>query len=463
MGITYLELLDMIRFMFGLIFAEVVFANYGLEKRPRFWLRFIGCCLGLWLFTFTFFPIQLLPFSYMTRSIISAVWWLAAGWLTLGLLVFCYDVSVGTCVFCLILGTVLQEMMTVFIRYLWVGILVPRFPEEHPFEYTVVMLVVYVLVYLLVYYRVSERIHLQEHETVLNTRTIFWGNIIICLLFTLVQDLTSGLFSWVTTPDAGYGSMRFLMKIILPSYLTWMLAVFCVVLFLFMFMLYEIIYLQQERQMMRVLQREKEQQYQRSRENIDLINQKCHDLKHQLKALELVDDAKKAAAFAETNRAIQFYDAAVETGNEVLDTILTEKSLTCASQGINFSCNIKVGKIDFMDVLDVYTLLGNALDNAIEAVAKYEKEKRVISLTMREQGQMLNLFVDNYFEGKLKLKNGYPVTSKKDKEYHGFGVKSIGMIAKKYKGDIRISQDGQTFSLQVMIPRVEGKRSTKTD
>lgn len=455
MEMTYLNLLDMVRFLFGLIFAEVVFVNYEQEKRSHFVLRFVGGCFALWLFTFTYFLIQVLPFTMLTRSVIGAFWWSSASWLTLLFLLFCYDITIGLGVFCLILGVVLQELMTVLIRYLWIGILMPLFPQEHPLSYTLILLVFYAVVYPLLYHIVSRRIHLQEHTAVLDSKRILRGNITICLLYTLVQNLTSGLFAWVTMQGEGFGTVEVLTEIILPYYLTWMLVIFCVVLFVFMYLLYEIIYLQQDRQMMRILQKEKEQQYQMSRENIDLINQKCHDLKHQLRALELVDDARRAEAFAETRRAIRFYDASVQTGNEELDTILTEKSMVCTAHEINFSCNIKIRDIAFMDVLDIYTLLGNALDNAIEAVLEYEKEKRVISLTILEKGQMLNIFVDNYFEGELKLKNGYPVTSKRDKDYHGFGVRSIRMIAKKYKGDIRISHDGQTFSLQVMIPLEE--------
>ncbi len=452
MGMTYLNLLDMVRFMFGLVFAELVFLHYEQERRPRFWCRFAGGCVFLWMFTFTYFLVSNLPVPIMVGSVAGAFWWLAASWLTLLFLLFCYDITVGTGVFCLILGTVLQELMTVFIRYLWIGIWMPRFPEEHPAAYTAILFLIYGSVYLLLYRVMSGHLHLQEHASVLDSSRILWGNVVNCLLFTLVQNLTSGLFAWVKTPGDAYASAEVLNEVILPYYLTWMLAVFCVVMFVFLYLLYEIIYLQQDRQMMRVLQKEKEQQYQLSRDNIDLINQKCHDLKHQLRALELVDDARRAEAFAETSRAIRFYDAAVQTGNEVLDTILTEKSMACTLHEINLSCNIKIHDIAFMDVLDIYTLLGNALDNAIEAVMKYEKEKRVISLTIREQGQMLHIFIDNYFEGKLKLKNGYLVTSKADKDYHGFGVRSIRMIAKKYKGDVQISQEKRTFGLQVMIP-----------
>ena len=114
---------------------------------------------------------------------------------------------------------------------------------------------------------------------------------------------------------------------------------------------------------------------------------------------------------------------------------------------------MSVHNLDFINVVDLYTLLGNAIDNAIEAVSDYSVEKRIISLWIKEQGDMLHFMVDNYFEGTLVLKNGYPVTSKEDKDYHGFGIKSIRMTAKKYRGEIRISQDGTVFSLQIMIPK----------
>ena len=103
-------------------------------------------------------------------------------------------------------------------------------------------------------------------------------------------------------------------------------------------------------------------------------------------------------------------------------------------------------------MIDLYTILGNILDNAIECVRNYEDpEKKVISLSILEKGDMLNIFADNYFDGELKMEKGFPITSKKDKGYHGYGVKSIKMIAEKYDGDIRISCKNHTFSIQVMM------------
>ena len=83
---------------------------------------------------------------------------------------------------------------------------------------------------------------------------------------------------------------------------------------------------------------------------------------------------------------------------------------------------------------------------------KYEEEKRIISINLSLIGQMNCILIENYFEGSLNFRDGQLVTSKEDKNYHGFGVRSIRMLAKKYNGDIRISTLNHTFSLQIMLP-----------
>ena len=104
-------------------------------------------------------------------------------------------------------------------------------------------------------------------------------------------------------------------------------------------------------------------------------------------------------------------------------------------------------------MIDLYTMLGNAIDNAIESVDHFTNEdKKVISLSVKEQGKMIYISVENYYEGTIKFHRGYPITHKKDKQNHGFGLKSIHMIAKRYGGDIRVSTQNQIFLLQIIIP-----------
>ena len=101
---------------------------------------------------------------------------------------------------------------------------------------------------------------------------------------------------------------------------------------------------------------------------------------------------------------------------------------------------------------DIYSLFGNALDNAIEYVLNLEEEKRFIRLNVKIIGENLLIHMENYFSGELIYDNGLPKTTKEDKDYHGYGMKSIQLIVNKYDGDLNISLDNNVFSLFIMFP-----------
>ncbi|WP_442911407.1 ATP-binding protein [Lachnoclostridium sp. An169] len=107
-------------------------------------------------------------------------------------------------------------------------------------------------------------------------------------------------------------------------------------------------------------------------------------------------------------------------------------------------------------------MLGNAIDNAIESVDRIsDAEKKTISLSIKDQGKMLYVSVENYYEGEIVIRGGYPVTHKKDKENHGFGVKSIQLIARRYGGDIRVSTAHHIFLLQIILPTASGNQASR--
>ena len=82
--------------------------------------------------------------------------------------------------------------------------------------------------------------------------------------------------------------------------------------------------------------------------------------------------------------------------------------------------------LDFMDVMDISNLFGNALDNAIEGTAKVaDPERRLIHLSVARQKGFAAIRIENCYDGELQFENGLPVTTKADGRYHGFGVKSI--------------------------------------
>ena len=150
------------------------------------------------------------------------------------------------------------------------------------------------------------------------------------------------------------------------------------------------------------------------------------------------------------------YDSIVKTGNEVLDTILTEKSLKCGKNDIQLTCTVDNSNLDFISISDLYSLFGNIVENAIEAVLKIDdKKKRVICLNVKQTEKLLSVHIENYYAGEITFVGGLPQT-KKDVRFHGFGMKSVRMIAEKYGGNVIARTDGDLFKLDILVP-IAGK------
>ena len=211
--------------------------------------------------------------------------------------------------------------------------------------------------------------------------------------------------------------------------------------------------LMQEKELLDFLYKTQQEQYKISKENIAMINQKCHDLKHQLRALRNADQEQLNHYLGEIEESVEIYEAIVKTGNDVFDTILTEKSLYCKKHGIQVTCVADGSQLGFFDTIDLYAILGNAMDNAIEAVEKFnEKEKRQIDVMIYRQHNFLVMNIINPLPEKLVYEDGLPLTRKADKFYHGFGLRSIRQILKKYDGFLNVSEEDGCFSLKMLIP-----------
>lgn len=195
-------------------------------------------------------------------------------------------------------------------------------------------------------------------------------------------------------------------------------------------------------------------QYQQSKESIELINRKYHDLKHQIAVLRAESDPQRRNDYLNQMEAeIQTYEAQNKTGNPVLDTVLTSKSLSCAHGDITFTCVADGTLLNFMSAMDLCTLVGNAMDNAMECEAKIpEKEKRLIHLSLSQEKTFVLLRVENYCETPLVFRDGLPTTTKANKNFHGYGLKSIRYVAKKYGGTATATVMNNWFELKVLLP-----------
>lgn len=211
--------------------------------------------------------------------------------------------------------------------------------------------------------------------------------------------------------------------------------------------------------------RTQRQQYEMTGDTIENINRKCHDLKHQIRELRKMDDGEEREAYLkDLENDIMIYDTALQTGNRALDVVLMEKALFCKNHGIDWTCMADGSRLGFMRVEDIYAIFGNALDNAVRAVMDLEdKAKRVISVKVLAQDSILVIQIQNYYEGRLSFDRGLPVTTKKDKRDHGYGMKSIRYTAEKYNGTITVSGENQIFTLQILVPVPEAQRPVQKD
>lgn len=205
---------------------------------------------------------------------------------------------------------------------------------------------------------------------------------------------------------------------------------------------------------MELLMKQQESQYALSRENIDLINRKCHDLKHQVRALRTMEgEESKEKYLSELEQSMEIYGAIVKTGNEVLDTILSEKSLLCQASGITINCVVDGSRLSFINSADLYAIMGNAIDNAMEAVGTFAKrEMRLIDIAIYTRDKFLVINITNPLDRELRFRNGLPVSTKSKNGYHGFGLRSIRHNVRQYGGHISVTAEGGSFELKMVIP-----------
>lgn len=213
-----------------------------------------------------------------------------------------------------------------------------------------------------------------------------------------------------------------------------------------LFMQYELLYRRRlERDVATIgrIRADGARQYELSRENIDALNMKFHDIRHQIRHLgdEQDEGLVDKELLDEIAREVRVYDSTVTTGNDALDILLTEKRLACSHEGISISCIADGAALDFMSPTDLYTLVGNALDNAIAAVRLVEDpDKRTLSLSVRREMGLVSIHMENYFVHR---------THPSDVEY---GVGAIKAVVGHYGGTMTMRDVGDVFHLNVVLP-----------
>lgn len=199
-----------------------------------------------------------------------------------------------------------------------------------------------------------------------------------------------------------------------------------------------------------VLRRQYEQ-YKQSKENIRLINRRYHELKMQIAAIRAErDQAKQDAALAEMESGIRKYEAENKTGNPVLDTLLTAKSMDCQEKQIQMTSVADGRALNFLTTREICTIVGTALDNAIESCAtEPDPEKRLIRTAVYVQNGFVMFRFENYCAEPVELgPDGLPARS----THGGYDLKSLRALAQQHGGSMTVHWENQWFTVRILLP-----------
>ena len=197
--------------------------------------------------------------------------------------------------------------------------------------------------------------------------------------------------------------------------------------------------------------------------NLDLKKQRDedvrrlhHDMKNHLLAIEKMSEGGSERVneyIVSLIGELEPYEKIVETGNELLNGILSEKLATAKLKNISLEIQADCSRIGFVSDTDLCTIFGNALDNAIEACEKVEPaEDRVIRVKSEALAGQEFITVTNSCVGTVDVRGGIPLTTKKDKNLHGIGIRSMKRTLEKYNGDLHMKTENGRFTLTVIIP-----------
>lgn len=150
--------------------------------------------------------------------------------------------------------------------------------------------------------------------------------------------------------------------------------------------------------------------------------------------------------------AVKNREKFIYTGNIGVDSIVNFKLNTAKKMQISVEKTIQIAGQVPIDHIDLNILIGNLLDNAMEAASSLDSGKRKIRLVIKTDKTAFFLKIKNFFQGdRMKNEKGDFLTSKREKMYHGIGLKSVEGVVKKYNGQIEIDSLENEFCIKVLI------------
>ena len=194
--------------------------------------------------------------------------------------------------------------------------------------------------------------------------------------------------------------------------------------------------------------------YQSKQADEERIKSIYHDMKNHLLVLQNKENTEESQKMIkELQNQIESYENYEHTGNSFLDIIIKDKLKIAKEKQIDLIVVIDFKDIDFIEPLDISTIFGNAIDNAIEGVEKVSNENRVILVKAGKVNNFISIVVENNYNENEKLENRR--TTKKDTFLHGYGISNIKNAVEKYNGTCTITRENGKFTLKILIPNMQ--------
>ena len=423
---TALKIFKAINYMLELIIGTNVFLLKWPKRRHFKWMFPLSCIVDLAVSFFIIF----LPYTTLTNVLMFFIY-LGFMVLIFGSMCLCYAVP-KTAILSACVGGICLQHIGYHLSVLWTMIPGMDFMDAVFFED-----IICAFVFVSSYFTLGRVVSKNEYYKNFDKRIVIVAVVTVLFSIGIIrfyrQAGVEGFYNqWVTIAISLYAITNSVLALFI------------------LFFLWRLVSMKSSYFIQRRLEEEQIKQFKMQMRNNEQLNIKYHDLKHKINSLE---GTLPQQEIREINQMLKTYDGSYQTGIAGLDTLLNEKSYYCLKHNIDLTLNGDTKALSFINELDIYSLFGNVLDNAIEAVRQIqEKEKRVISIIIEKKGEMIYLNEMNYTNGNPNFIDGLPQTTKTgEKGYHGFGMKSIRNTVEKYNGMVNVSINGDLFTLSIVL------------
>lgn len=203
--------------------------------------------------------------------------------------------------------------------------------------------------------------------------------------------------------------------------------------------------------------KKKHKYYEEKLQEEERVRSIYHDMKNHLLVLENQSGTDYAKEIAKKLRMeISDYEDYIHTGSDILDVIIKEKSRMARENNIDFSVTVDFSGVYFIEPLDISTIFGNSIDNALEATGKLPEEYRAVIIKAGIVHSFVMIVIENTCPDAPEEKSK---TTKDDKFLHGFGIGNIKKTVEKYNGEYTSDCKDRKYILKILIPVSDERKS----